>query len=327
MDNIKETIKSWFPNQRRLIQLYSALLYNAHVKGFISGSIYTGNVKGLCVPGLNCYSCPGAVGACPLGALQNAVSASGSGSLSYVLGIIMLYGIILGRTVCGYLCPTGLLQELLYKIPTVKMRKNRFTSGLSLLKYVILLVFVFIIPFWYSLKHFPLPAFCKYICPTGTFEGAVGLLSNRANSVLFSLLGLLFTRKFVILCVLSCLSVFIFRAFCRFFCPLGALYGLFSRFNLIGVKLDDSRCVDCGICVKYCEMDIKKVADRECINCGECIDKCPTKAISFKAGNIVLRENEDLSLSQDKTECKYNFKYLWLLAVMLLVLVLYFVNR
>ena len=62
---------------RRLTQLYAALLYNAHLKGFIQGQIYTGNAKALCVPGLNCYSCPGAVGACPQGALQNALAASG----------------------------------------------------------------------------------------------------------------------------------------------------------------------------------------------------------------------------------------------------------
>ena len=66
------------PTKRRLIQVYAALLYNAHAKGFIQGDIYTGPIKNLCVPGLNCYSCPGAIGACPLGALQNALAATGS---------------------------------------------------------------------------------------------------------------------------------------------------------------------------------------------------------------------------------------------------------
>ena len=108
-------IKNHLPTRRRLIQLYAALLYNAHAKGFITGNIYTGATKVLCVPGMNCYSCPGAVGACPLGALQNAIASSRNRTPVYVLGILMLYGLILGRTICGYLCPVGLVQELLHK--------------------------------------------------------------------------------------------------------------------------------------------------------------------------------------------------------------------
>ena len=117
------------PAARRLSQLYAALLYNANVKGFIEGRIFTGGTKAVCVPGLNCYSCPGAVGACPLGALQNALNASGHTAPWYMLGILMLYGLIFGRTICGWLCPAGLIQELLHKIPTPKIRKNKFSGN------------------------------------------------------------------------------------------------------------------------------------------------------------------------------------------------------
>ena len=157
------------PSTRRLVQLYSALLYNAHLKGFISGQIYQGQAKYACVPGLNCYSCPGAVGACPLGAVQNALASAGHRAGWYVLGILLLYGVILGRTVCGWLCPLGLAQELLHKIPTPKIRKSRGTQIVSWLKYIILAVFVVGLPLWYGLRDdLPLPAFCKYICPAGT---------------------------------------------------------------------------------------------------------------------------------------------------------------
>ena len=91
------------PTTRRLIQLYSALLYNAHLKGFAEGQIYTGPLKNLCVPGLNCYSCPGAVGACPLGSLQNAVAASADRPAFYVVGLLLLFGLLLGRVICGFL--------------------------------------------------------------------------------------------------------------------------------------------------------------------------------------------------------------------------------
>ena len=114
-------MKRWrarLPSARRLAQLYAALLYNAHLKGFVRGEIFTGGTKALCVPGLNCYSCPGAVAACPLGALQNALAASGHRAGWYALGILLLFGVTLGRTVCGWLCPMGLIQELLHRIPT-----------------------------------------------------------------------------------------------------------------------------------------------------------------------------------------------------------------
>ena len=278
------------PGSRRLVQLYSALLFNAHLKGFIDGEIYVGRAKYACVPGFNCYSCPGAVGACPLGSIQNALASSGHQAGWYVLGILSLFGVILGRTICGWLCPLGLIQELLHKIPTLKIKKSRITRALSWLKYIILAVFVVAVPLWYGLKHnLPLPGFCKYICPAGTFEGAMGLLSNPANTAKFSMLGILFTRKFIIMLIIGLLCVFCYRSFCRFICPLGAIYGLFNRFNVIGVKVDSGRCNGCGSCVRSCGMDVRHVGDHECINCGMCMEVCAQKAISIKAGDYTLK--------------------------------------
>lgn len=267
---------------RRWVQLYSALLYNAHLRGFLEGEIYQGRTKFACVPGLNCYSCPGAIVACPLGALQNALGSTEHRMGWYVLGILILYGVILGRTVCGWLCPVGLIQELLHKIPTLKIGKSRVTRALSCLKYVILAVLAVAMPLWYGLLHdMPMPGFCKYLCPAGTLEGAVGLLSNPANAGMFSMLGALFTGKFLILLAIGLACVLCYRSFCRFLCPLGALYGFFNRFIVIGVKVDGNLCNRCGGCVQSCRMDVRCVGDRECIGCGECVDVCPQKAISF----------------------------------------------
>ena len=291
MDNTKTTWRqSIRPSTRRLIQLYSALLHNAHLKGFVDGEIYRGAAKYACVPGLNCYSCPGAVGACPLGALQNALASSGRRAPWYVLGILLLFGVTLGRTICGWLCPFGLIQELLHKIPTFKIRKSRVTGVLSRLKYAVLAVFVVAVPLWYGWKHgLPLPGFCKYICPAGTFEGAVGLLANPGNAGLFGMLGALFTRKITILLILALACIFCYRSFCRFLCPLGAVYGLFNRFCLVGVRVDADRCSGCGACVRGCGMDVRQVGDRECIHCGKCMELCARQAISLKAGGVVLR--------------------------------------
>ncbi|MDO5456703.1 MAG: 4Fe-4S binding protein, partial [Eubacteriales bacterium] len=266
MDNTKTWWQVHRPSKRKLIQLYSALLYNAHLRGFIDGEIYQGKAKSVCVPGFNCYSCPGAVGACPLGSIQNALAYSGLRTGWYVLGIIMIFGLTLARTICGWLCPLGLFQELLHKIPTPKIKKSRVTRALSYLKYVILAVFVVAVPMWYGIRHdLAVPGFCKYICPAGTFEGAIGLLSNPNNTNYFSMLKILFTRKFVILMVIATCCVFCYRSFCRFICPLGAIYGMFNKLALIGMKVDESRCNACGACVRSCQMDVRHVGDHECI--------------------------------------------------------------
>ena len=281
------------PGTRRLVQLYAALLYNANLKGFIVGHIYTGNLKATCVPGFNCYSCPGAVASCPLGSLQNALNAAGHTAPWYVLGILALFGVILGRTICGWICPLGLIQELLHKIPTPKIRKSHITRKLSYLKYVFLAVFVIAIPLIYGVgQGIILPGFCKFICPAGTFEGAVGLLQNPVNATSFYQLGAVFTNKWVIMLVIGLACIFCYRSFCRFICPLGAIYGFFNRFALTGVKVNPDRCNSCGLCVMKCQMDIKHVGDHECISCGKCIDTCARGAISLKCGKITLKGPE-----------------------------------
>lgn len=277
------------PSKRRLIQVYAALLYNANIKGFVTGEIYTGVTKNLCVPGLNCYSCPGAVGACPLGSLQNALASSKTSSLAYVFGIIILFGLLLGRTVCGFLCPFGLIQELLNKIPSPKLKKNKFTRVFSYFKYILLVLLGIMLPLAFASK-LAVPGFCKYICPDGILFGAIGLLLNRNNSEMFGMLGALFTWKFCLLIAFLASSVFIYRFFCRFFCPLGAIYGFFCRVALLGVKLDKKKCVSCGLCVAECKMDIRHVGDHECIHCGKCIPVCPTKAISWSGSRVFISD-------------------------------------
>ena len=79
---------------------------------FLKGTIYQGNSKKFCAPGLNCYSCPGAVAACPLGALQASLNSFPTALPLYMLGILLLFGALLGRAVCAFLCPFGLIQEL-----------------------------------------------------------------------------------------------------------------------------------------------------------------------------------------------------------------------
>lgn len=318
MKKILHQIQLWWfrhkPSKRRFVQLYAALLYNANVKGFIKGEIFTGITKAACVPGLNCYSCPGAVGSCPLGALQSALNGSNKKAPYYVIGIILLYGLIFGRTICGWLCPVGLFQELAYKIRTPKLKKNNITRLLSYFKYVLLLVLVIIIPIMYS-GVLPLPAFCKYICPAGIFEGALPLVFHPNNtSNYLAMLGEVFNWKFCLFVFFFVSAIFIYRVFCRFICPLGALYSFFNKFCMLGVKVNKDACTNCGKCIRKCKMDVKRVGDHECINCGECISACPTKAIQwkgkeFETTNTTNNQVELISFSNENTANLKNKKH------------------
>ena len=221
-----------------------------------------------------------------MGSLQAALGRRGRFP-AYVLGTLLLFGVVLGRLVCGFLCPVGLGQELLYKIKSPKLKKSKATRILSYFKYVVLAVFVGVLPILFSI-----PGFCEFICPAGTLEGGVGLLSNPANEGSLGMLGPLFSWKFTLLIVIVVASIFVYRVFCRFLCPLGALYGFFCRIAMLGIKLDKDKCTDCGLCIGVCKMDIKKVGDHECIHCGQCISVCPAKAISWKGEKLFIRGND-----------------------------------
>lgn len=267
---------------RRLVQIAAALTTNGYFSGFVKGNIYRGNLKKVCVPGLNCYSCPGALGSCPIGSLQ-AVAGSINYTFSlYVAGFLILIGTLMGRLVCGWLCPFGLIQELLHKIRLPKLRTGRKASSLKYLKYVILLVFVFILPaFWVNGTGIGDPAFCKYICPAGTLEGGIPLI--LLNESLRSVLGNLFIWKLALLAITIVFSMLIFRPFCRFICPLGAIYAIFNAISLYRLEVDSDKCTRCGTCFKNCKMDVKlyeQPNDPECIRCLDCINTCPQNAIS-----------------------------------------------
>lgn len=258
------------------IQALAALLQNANLKGFFTGKIYRGPLKSVCVPGLNCYSCPGAVGACPIGSLQSFLSGLRVRIPYYIVGLLLFFGAVLGRAVCGFLCPFGFLQELLNKIPGVPKRDHfRLDRPLRRLKYAVLVLLVVVLPLLYPLT----PFFCKYLCPSGTLAGI--LLAAR-DSMVRAQLGGIFLWKFFVLLWVAAACLVIYRPFCKYLCPLGAIYGLFNRFALYHTHLDADRCIHCGACAAACRMCVdpsKTPNSAECIRCGDCARACPAGAL------------------------------------------------
>lgn len=216
--NKKQNTKNMKINEwpRHGIQALWAFITNSHVTGFVTGKIYTGKLKNACVPGLNCYSCPGAVGACPIGSLQAVIGSWNFKMAYYVVGFLIFIGAMVGRL----------------------------------------------------------------ICPAGTLEGGLPLV--LLNKSMRSALGWLYIWKNVILVITIILSILIYRPFCKYICPLGALYSVFNPVSLYKYRVDKDKCIKCGKCAKACQMIVDPVENSnspECIRCGRCKKVCPTDAI------------------------------------------------
>ena len=280
---------------RGWIQACAALISNANLRGFAQGRIYSGSTKAVCVPGLNCYSCPGAVGSCPIGSLQAVITGNKHNFSFYVVGMLLLFGVVLGRVVCGFLCPFGWIQELLNKIPVRKIRvPKRADHHLRLFKYVVLLLFVLALPM-FAVDAFKLgtPWFCKWICPAGTLEGGIPLIA--ANESLRAGLGFTFWWKMFLLMLTIVFSMLVYRPFCRYVCPLGAFYALFNRWSLCQLECDHTRCTSCGKCARACPMEVdamRNLNSPECIRCGRCVHACPEDAISLRFGRAFVRAQD-----------------------------------
>lgn len=253
---------------RRIGQAASFFVANNH----FHLNIYQGGLKRICFPGINCYACPFARFACPVGSLQYFIARHTFPY--YILGFIGIIGITSGRFICGWACPFGLLQELLHGLPTVKLKLHK---AVSYTKYIVLGVLV--VGVVYLTQE---PWFCK-ICPAGTLFAGIPQIATEPQ--LRTLIGTLFYIKCAILSLFVVSAVIISRPFCRVLCPLGAILGLLNPVSLGQLKVDKGRCKNCGTCYKACPMEIKidnKTTNSiECIKCLKCKSVCPQTAIKI----------------------------------------------
>lgn len=250
-------------NYKRLkVQILGLIIANSF--------IFSPFLKYVPCPVMNCYACPLAAVSCPVGTIQSLISL---GTIPiYTMGLLAFVGSMVGRMSCGWICPFGFLQELAYKVPIWKLKiSNRYAA----LSYAFLGL-VLLYPLAMFLIQGPVEKFtlfCK-LCPVGTLEG--GIPSMLLYEGLRKQIGLLFISKVSILMVLIALVTMIKMPFCRFICPLGAIFSLFNPISRVRLDVDDS-CTKCGRCAKACPVDAEIYMDpdsRSCIRCLDCTKTC-----------------------------------------------------
>ncbi|MCH5138193.1 4Fe-4S binding protein [Clostridiaceae bacterium UIB06] len=184
--------------------------------------------------------------------------------------IIITITIILGRFFCGWFCTFGAVNDFIYmvshKLFKIKFRINeKIDSKIKYIKYVILLFIVTII--WTSTSTF----FDSY-SPWNAFA-AMGNISESVSQ---------YTVGFIILAFILIGAIFIERFFCRYLCPLGAVFSVVSKLRIFKISKPTDNCGNCRLCTNNCSMGIElykmdKVGIGECINCFKCIEICHRK--------------------------------------------------
>lgn len=256
---------------RRLSQtIIGVLLTNSYVQVIATKIPYDGALRGVCIPYLNCHSCPFAVFSCPIGMLQHFMALHRFPF--FLVGFFIVVGLTVGRAACGWLCPFGLLQDLMFKIKTKKFAIPKF---LNYGKYVALIVLVLILPY-FTYEHW----FSK-LCPYGALIAGIPWVAwNPINPDFESptigpdAVGMMYYIKLAILIFFLVWFVLSKRPFCRTACPMGAIWALFNRVSLLGANISND-CTDCKRCSKICPMALNVCSDLDSENCIKCMD-CTT---------------------------------------------------
>lgn len=256
---------------RKPSQVFGLLIVNLYLSVLFRKKLYTGPLKGICVPFLYCHSCPTTTFACPIGTLQH-YSAIHQIPF-FLLGHLMILGLLVGRMACGWLCPVGLLQELIGRIKSRTVEIPRFFTALP---YFNLMVLAVLLPFL-TTEHW----FSK-LCPVGTLvAGIPWVVWNPVDpqtgdpTIVPGSVGILFLVKIAILVGFLVLFVVAKRPFCRYACPLGVFWSFFNKLSLLRLEVSPE-CTKCGACKNSCPAGLLVYEDpnsRHCLRCLECT-KC-----------------------------------------------------
>lgn len=229
------------------------------------------------------------------------------------LASFLIAAVLLGRMLCGWVCPFGFIQEILgYVKRKHKEISPRTHKDMINLKYIILGIVLFIsitvsatavmgigqsykdalgvfaqAPFNALSPHDTLFA----ILPTMTFNAFTAEAPFADILGAIATLPPLFWARLIILGLVIAFAVYTPRSFCKYLCPVGAIMALLNHFSFLGLKRDVVHCTKegCRSCVEACPMKVpildlpwKKFTHPECIYCLECVDACSAKAIRPK---------------------------------------------
>jgi polyferredoxin len=196
--------------------------------------------KAFCLPVMNCHSCALAWFACPIGVL---IHFAGFRVFPFLaLGTLLLIGVLFGRLLCGWACPMGLLQDLLFRLPGRKIELPRWTAWI---KYALLVIMVGLLPFLWG--ETTLASFCR-ICPTSAIQVTLpGFFTGAIKSV-----SPMVALRLAILAGVLALAIVSSRSFCRVMCPIGALLAPLNYLSFWKVNPRKDNCLTCGACDKAC---------------------------------------------------------------------------
>lgn len=184
------------------------------------------------------------------------------------LVFFLALAVVGNKLICGWACPFGALQELVYTLPLLKKRKPPFwlTNTIRLCLFIAMILFLF-----------------------GLVGGKKGLVIYHPVNP-FNLFNLDFETWSIILVVAGSLvgSFIMYRPFCQLICPFGFVSWLAERLSLVRVVIDREKCIDCGKCVIACPLDATKgrlkgtPMPADCFSCARCLRVCPVDAISYR---------------------------------------------
>jgi len=260
--------------KQRFVQTLSLFVLNSNFRG--------AEVYGFCLPVMHCNACPLSWTLCPISKISELLQFHESlVSMEWlVIGAMLAACVVVGRFFCGWICPAGFIQDLLYKIPSPKVR---IPDSLQWMKYGFLVITVMLVAYFWG-KEVSL-FFCSF-CPTATIESVIPAMIFLPEYVI----GAAGYWRFLVLAIVLVLAIANHRNFCKIMCPIGAFVAITNKFSLFSLKLNAGKCIHCHKCDKNCPMTVpvencattgKKISrDLECIECLTCESVCPTTAIT-----------------------------------------------
>ncbi len=231
------------------------------------------------------------------------------------IGVIAILGLFGGRIFCGWMCPTGFIQDLLSGLAG---ENRRFTvevdASLKKVKnFGLIIMIIFILPLgvyritdlgkYISYKEFLGSLTTNTLAPISlseflfvTFPGVIQSIIEDVNiQVLFSEGKVWSTILFFVYIMILVFTVFYPRAYCRYLCPYSSAISFSAKYSLVKLQRMPTRCPgrkECGICEKICPVQIRILdepfngftGNGECTLCLECMEKCPYDAIKWRFG-------------------------------------------